>query len=325
MMTPYGAPEPTTVTFNARPEDEAQFRSARLGTRILNFLVMAPAVICLTIAALYNLWWAVNVGATWGERAALGLVSLALTGCVGGLPVASVLLATTYPRAARQAMSIWCGAIYLSCFSAFYFVATRDWAHEGSHTTAAPIAWIAGGFLDERQTRALVYLLLSLFALALGGLLLRLGVLASAESWRLGAGQARWSPEQAPAAALEAPQAMHGVASQTPEEIFGLWANRRLRAMDGAHVQGSLAYKDYEDTCRLTGVASLSITKFGTLMTARAASTEGRVIKSKNNGNIVYQGWTLVGSADDVAESGEASVPVDTPRGDSRVIPMRRR
>jgi hypothetical protein len=324
-MTHPGSPDPRTITFNQRPEDEAQFRSARLGTRIMTMMVMWPALVCLSVAALYNLWWALSIGANLGERLALGLVSLALTCCVGGLPVASVLLATAYPRGARQAMSLWCGAIYLSAFSAFYFVATRDFAQDGWQSTEPSIAWLSGGVLDERQTRALIYLLLSLTALTFGGLLLRLGVLASAESWRLGTGQARWSPEQAPVAALEAPQVLQGVTSQTPEEIFGLWANRRLRAMDGAHVQGSVAYKDYEATCQMTGVAALSITKFGTLMTARAASTEGRVIKSKVNGNVVYQGWTLVGSADDVAESGEASVPVDTPRGDPRVIPLRPR
>lgn len=315
MMPAGGSPEPKTITFNARPEDEAQFRSARLGNRIVSAFVMVPALLCLTIAALYNLGWAMSVGATWSERGALALISLALTCCVGGLPVASVLLATTYPRGARQATSIWWGAIYLSAFAAFYFVATRDWAMAGATQTATPISWITGGYLDERQTRALIYLLLSLFALAGGGQLLRLGVLAQAESWRLGVGQAKWSPEATPAAAPEAVQALPAMASQTPEEIFGLWANARLRLHQDSYVQGIDAYNDYQETCRLTGVPALSVTKFGNLLTARAATTEGRINKGKSGGNIVYRGWELIGQSG--GETGEASVYRGTLRGES--------
>jgi hypothetical protein len=61
------------------------------------------------------------------------------------------------------------------------------------------------------------------------------------------------------------------------------------------------------------------MTKFGTLMTARAAASDGRVIKSKIAGKIYYQGWLLIGSAEDV-ESGGARVPVETPRGDLPTI-----
>jgi hypothetical protein len=315
---------PRTITFNATPIDEAQHRSARLGALIVGRLVGIPALLCLAVAGSYNLWWAVNVGASFGEKITLSLISLALTGCVGGLPVASVLLASAYPAASRQAMSIWSMALWISAFSAFYFTATRDWAAAGAPDPGTSIAWVTAGMMDERQTRAFFTLLFALAALAGGGLLLRLSVLASAESWRLGTGQARWAPETAMATTPETPQALAAVASQTPEEIFGLWANSRLKLAQG-NVQGMAAFEDYKEACRLTGVAALSMTKFGTLMTARAATMEGRVIKSKSNGNIIYQGWVLVGSADDVPESREGRLPVEAPRGDQPVIPLFRR
>jgi hypothetical protein len=55
-------PTPTTVTFNARPQDEAQFRSARLGSQVVGYLVGVPAVLCLIVAGGYNLLWARGVG-----------------------------------------------------------------------------------------------------------------------------------------------------------------------------------------------------------------------------------------------------------------------
>lgn len=312
-------PEPKTITFHQRPEDEAMFRSARLGSQVVGYLVGVPAVLCLIVAGGYNLLYALSVGVSIPEKIALAVISLALTGCVGGLPVASVLLTSTYPQAARQAMSVWSMAIWISAISAFYFVATRPWALASAPPPGTSIAWITAGVFDERQARAFFVLVFALAGLAGSGLLLRLAVLASAESWRLGTGQARWGHEPAPAATAHIPEPLPATAAQRPEEIFSLWANSRLRPASGRHVQGSLAYKDYQEACRLTGVEPLSMTKFGTLMTARAANSDGRVIKSKINGNIVYQGWSLVG--DDV-ESGEARLPVESPRGGSPVISL---
>jgi hypothetical protein len=188
--------DPRTITFNQRPEDEAQFSSARLGSRVVGYLVGVPAGLCLLVAGGYNLIYAASVGGSVPEQLALCRISLALTGCVGGLPVASVLLASTYPQAARQAMSLWGLAIWVSAFSAFYFVATRQWALADAPPPGTSLAWVAAGLFDERQARAFFTLLFALADLAGSGLLLRLAVLASAESWRLGTGQARWVPSR---------------------------------------------------------------------------------------------------------------------------------
>jgi hypothetical protein len=155
---------PTTVTFNPRPEDEAQFRSARLGSRVVGYLVAVPAGLCLLVAGGHNLTYAASVGGSVPEQLALCLISLALTGCVGGRLVASALLASTYPQAARQAMSLWGLSIWISAISAFYFVATREWALADAPPPGTSIAWVAAGLFDERQARAFFTLL---FALAL--------------------------------------------------------------------------------------------------------------------------------------------------------------
>jgi hypothetical protein len=315
---------PRTITFNPRPDDEAQFRSARLGSYVVGWLLGMPAVICLAVAGVYNLWWAFSIGGSPLEQLMLCLISLAMTGVIGGLPVASVMLAATYPAGARQCWPIWTGALYVSAFSAFYFVCTRDWALPGASEPSTSIGWISAGYLDERQMRALATLIFCLMALAGGGLLLRLAVLASAESWRLGAGQARWSTAAVPTVQAELVQPLAGVTSRDPEEIWDLWARCRLKHLSGKHVQGEVGYRDYAESCRQAGLEPLSMTKWGSLMTKRAEATGGQVVKGKVNGVICYKGWVLVGSDDDVPESGEATVPSLPPRGEAPVLQLGR-
>ncbi len=94
-----------------------------------------------------------------------------------------------------------------------------------------------------------------------------------------------------------------GVAALTPADVFSLWANNRLMPASGRSVQGGPAYDDYADTCRMNGVEPMSLTKFGTMLTALAAASNGRVIKEKSGGKIQYKGWLL---AKDLQEIGGA-------------------
>jgi hypothetical protein len=312
--------EPKTITFNATPADEAQHRSARAGGRIAWYLIGIPSLLCLGVAASYNIWWAMSLGTSILETLMLCAISLTLTAFVGGLPTAKVLLATTYPGAARQADSIWFGALWLSAFSAVYFVATRDWALPQAAGAGSQIAWISAGYLDDRQTRALASLLLAFAALTGGSLGLRLAVLASAESWRLGTGQASWAPVRpAPTAAATAPAAFEASEITSPEAFFDLWRRNRLRPASGFHVNATAAYEDYRAAARVAGLEPVSLTRWGGWIGDMVRDSQGSILKSKIGGYKVYQGVVLIGSPED-QNSRDETVTSDSPRGRAPLI-----
>jgi hypothetical protein len=91
-----------TITFNPRPEDEAQFRSARLGSYVVGWLLGMPAVICLAVARVHNLWWAFSIGGSPLEQLKLCLISLAMAGVIGGLPVACQTARNVDPQSASK-------------------------------------------------------------------------------------------------------------------------------------------------------------------------------------------------------------------------------
>jgi hypothetical protein len=312
-------PEPKTITFHQRPEDEAQFRSARLGSQVVGYLVGVPAVLCLIVAGGYNLVWAMSVGVGIPEKIALAAISLALTGCVGGLPVASVLLTSTYPQAARQAMSIWSMAVWVSAISSFYFVATRPWAVAGAPPPGTSIAWITAGIFDERQARAFFTLIFALAGLAGSGLLLRLAVLASAESWRLGTGQASWAPQRAMTPAAATTPALEASEITSPEAFFDFWRRSRLRPASGFHVNSTAAYEDYRAAAHVAGLEPVSLTRWGGWMGDMVTDSQGKILKTKINGLKGYQGIVLIGSREDQASRDE-TVTSDSPRGRAPLI-----
>lgn len=138
-----------------------------------------------------------------------------------------------------------------------------------------------------RQAMVLCLLLLAIIGAGQCG---RWYILGSSESYRLGSGEA----SALPSGQLETPlQPSEAFAALTPAEMFGLWANSRLAPVQGESVEGGLAHLDYAHVCRLNGVEPLNPTKFGNMMTARAASSQGRVIKEKTGGKIRYRGWRL--------------------------------
>jgi hypothetical protein len=92
-------------------------------------------------------------------------------------------------------------------------------------------------------------------------------------------------------------------AAVKPVDVFGLWANNRLRFATGASFTGDDAYQDYARTAAINGIEPMSANRFGTLLTARIEASEGRATKSKSNGSIVYRGVKLGGEPEDAGFS----------------------
>lgn len=347
---------PRTVTFHAPPQDEAQYRSARLASRVIGGTLGIAAIILTGVAMLWSLNFAVSLAASWGEAAKLALIAIGATLALAGLPVASALLSRSYPSEAQKAMMLWLYAMGIAAIGMSVFVLTLSPADHP--TTAMTISrtvtqadigrlenhvredvWYYSsgcqapqdGFqrrhcrdvIEARQAyasgsnvasdwsprsvlpitadagdgpgRKLLVLLLGLLAIAGAGLLGRLAVLATAESYRLGSGEA--SP--LPVAPPPAHPAIESAAALTPADAFSLWANGRLMPVAGGELTGHAAYGDYAETCRINGIEPMAPGKFGTMLTARAAASDGHVLKQKSNGVMVYRGWELPGILED--------------------------
>ena len=150
--------------------------------------------------------------------------------------------------------------------------------------------------------RRLFVLILSLAAVAGAGLLGRLGVLASAESYRLAEGTA--SAETAPGA-LAVPVASDAGMALTPLQVFDMWFAGRVRADSAGKLSASAAFADYEGACQLNGLPPMSAKKFGDLLTARAEASGGRIGKVKSAGTIFYTGLAFAGEPMPLTVAGE--------------------
>ena len=115
---------PKTVTFNPVPQDEAQFRSARLGGRaIAGTLGVASALLAL-VALVMALNMISALAATWSELLTLGLIATGVVAALVGLPIASALMQRAYPVEARRAVVFWLAAMLVVSLAAT-FVAWR--------------------------------------------------------------------------------------------------------------------------------------------------------------------------------------------------------
>lgn len=114
---------PKTVTFGASPQDEAQHRSARLGSRVIGATLGVAAIALTLVACAWALNFAASLAASWGETVKLGSVALALTLALTGLPVASAMLSRSYPVEARRAMQFWLTVLTIAAGSMIVFVA----------------------------------------------------------------------------------------------------------------------------------------------------------------------------------------------------------
>ena len=127
-MTIYGSSTrfapPKTITFNPLPQDEAQFRSSRLGGRaIAGTLGVASALLAL-VALVMALNMVSALAATWSELLTLGLIATGVVAALVGLPIASALMQRAYPVEARRAVAFWLASMLVVSLAAM-FVAWR--------------------------------------------------------------------------------------------------------------------------------------------------------------------------------------------------------
>jgi hypothetical protein len=157
----------------------------------------------------------------------------------------------------------------------------------------SPAALLGITSLTDGPTRRVLVLLLTLIATGGAGLIGRWAVLATAESYRLGEGQASGMPANALAAMV--PIDAQAGAGLTPLEIFSMWFNGRIRQEPSGKLPANGAYEDYRDTCALNGFPDLSARKFGELLTAKAENSGGRIGKVKSGGIHYYTGLAFAG------------------------------
>lgn len=105
---------------------------------------------------------------------------------------------------------------------------------------------------------------------------------------RLVGGTAHTMPV-APSAAAQ----LDTLSALRPEDMFALWANASLVSDPAGVVVSNEAYQHYSDACAVNGVQPMSSNRFGVMLTARATSSGGTVIKTKAGGRMSYRGWAL--------------------------------
>lgn len=331
---------PKTVTFNAPPPDEAQHRSARLGSRIVTGTLGTASGLLALVALMMCLNFTSALATTWGELLVLGLVAAGIVAAMCGLPVAAAMMQRTYPSEASQAMRIWLVALTVVAIGAGLFAvritpqavpahataeAERNLARsvrltdamweESRHceaprtlyqqefcgdyrrarpnllipTDLRPGAVLGLAAISDGPARILLVLLLNLVAVGGAGLLGRLAVLATSESYRLGIGEA--APIQAaappPLAALPPPDA--GM-SLTPMQVFDMWFQGRVFQTPSGRLSSSAAFEDYRESCVLNGLPPMTLKAFGDLLTSKATASSGQISKLKSRGSIFYLG-----------------------------------
>ena len=91
-----------------------------------------------------------------------------------------------------------------------------------------------------------------------------------------------------------------------PEDVFSLWANASLVTDPAGVVIANEAYRSYEQACSINGVQAVTSNRFGVMLTRRAETSGGTIIKTKSNGRMAYRGWSL---ADSGGPTQDAAAP----------------
>lgn len=130
---------PKTVTFNPTPADEAQHRSARLGSRIIGGTLGVAASLLAIVALLMSWAFTASLAVSWGEVIKLGLIGSALVAALSGLPVASAMMSRSYPQESSWAIRAWLLALLVVAASAVVFT----WRLERPSDKALPSRLVA--------------------------------------------------------------------------------------------------------------------------------------------------------------------------------------
>ena len=132
--------EPRSVTFGGDTQDEIQYRAARRGEAWLGVFLAGPAIALTVVAAWQALNFSTSLSSSWIEAIKLGVISVAVTLAMTGLPIAAALMSRSYPALSRWAMRAWLAVIGFAAVSMGIFV----WQLEPQERAAAP---------DEKEIR----------------------------------------------------------------------------------------------------------------------------------------------------------------------------
>jgi hypothetical protein len=176
-------------------------------------------------------------------------------------------MSRSYPQEARLAQLLWLFVLAFAAIAAVWF--------------ALP--------LTEDTARRTGVLLLSLVGVIAAGLLGRLGVLASAESYRLAEGTA------SPLSASPAPSMTPGSAPamSTPLGTTELWFQGRISRDTEGRLNPTAALADYKLLCAANGLPAVENGAFFNMLAGKAKAAGGTVEKVKSNGLMVYKGWSM--------------------------------
>jgi hypothetical protein len=138
--------------------------------------------------------------------------------------------------------------------------------------------------------RRLLALAVSIAAVAGAGILGRLAVLASAESYRLAEGTASPTPMASgpPAAIAETP-----TTAPTPGHIFDVWFQAHIRHDPSGKLALTSAYEDYVRVCTLNDWPAVSLEKFHDLLAWKADTSGGRIRQEASGNASAYTGLAL--------------------------------
>ena len=181
----------------------------------------------------------------------------------------------------------------------------RDVAAESAPLDWSPAATLGVTSLAEGATRQAIVLLLSLIATAGAGILGRWATLATAESYRLGEGQA----SALPLPSMTAPAPVPSRSIVPPADPFALWAEGRLIPDPDGEVSADALWHDYAETMRLNGLQGMTQARFFNAMSDLAKRSGGRVAKFKNDA-IRYKGIRLpdgAGAGSSAGMNGDSS------------------
>ena len=157
-----------------------------------------------------------------------------------------------------------------------------------------PAATLGITSLADGAARQGIVLLLMLIATGGAGVFGRWAVLATAESYRLGEGQASALPQMRMPAAAPAPAHGPVIMQQDP---FSMWASGRLIQEAGATVPADALWADFHETCRLNNLPLQTPNWFFNKMSALAQASGGRIVKFKND-TMHYRGVRLPSGGD---------------------------
>lgn len=346
--SPYATPlYPAAPLATASPQSARGGKSANsaaeLGVTLIRALIGGAAALLGIVATLWLLGLAFALSATLAEALKLGLIAVAASASLAGLPVAAALLSRNYASEAAITMRGWATVVALAAVAAVYFTLTLSppastsaasalrsmpkavWVHSDQcrqpentyqeelctqwRQGAAPAVSLLpfGAEAADNPLRRIMVAFLNIAALAGAGWLGRIYVLASAEAKTLETSEAQVIISSA-AAAGSLPEMAE--TQLTPLEIFNMWYNGRVRTEASGRLPAKQAYEDYQAACAMNGYPSLSQQKFGQLLTSKAENSGGRVGKIKTGGNLFYTGVALTGDSEPIDIAAEPLGPV---------------